>query len=176
MSFRMVGRRGGSRWERRMSNAGWNAKKGSRMRKERWGWFRSSKKNSLDPPKRNTRAPPLSTESSGVSVDAADILARHVHQVRSLDPAYGARAPYDRAVRRSVRACRRDLLRPLVLRLRHARRAGIPHLHERAVGGGRSEEHTAELQSLAYLVCRLLLEKKKRIPSSSRVSDTPVDP
>src|SRR5687767_15485843 len=27
-------------------------------------------------------------------------------------------------------------------------------------GGVRSEEHTSELQSLAYLVCRLLLEKK----------------
>src|SRR5205823_13887314 len=27
--------------------------------------------------------------------------------------------------------------------------------------GSRSEEHTSELQSLAYLVCRLLLEKKK---------------
>src|SRR5205823_14425703 len=27
----------------------------------------------------------------------------------------------------------------------------------------RSEEHTSELQSLAYLVCRLLLEKKKRL-------------
>src|SRR2546425_7330450 len=34
--------------------------------------------------------------------------------------------------------------------------------------GTRSEEHTSELQSLAYLVCRLLLEKKKtstRAPS-----------
>src|SRR2546425_6294103 len=32
------------------------------------------------------------------------------------------------------------------------------------VGGSciRSEEHTSELQSLAYLVCRLLLEKKKK--------------
>src|SRR2546425_7466252 len=29
----------------------------------------------------------------------------------------------------------------------------------------RSEEHTSELQSLAYLVCRLLLEKKKKITS-----------
>src|SRR3989441_2722529 len=29
-------------------------------------------------------------------------------------------------------------------------------------GTGRSEEHTSELQSLAYLVCRLLLEKKKK--------------
>src|SRR2546423_7888474 len=31
----------------------------------------------------------------------------------------------------------------------------------------RSEEHTSELQSLAYLVCRLLLEKKKNILPSS---------
>src|SRR5205823_12727421 len=31
----------------------------------------------------------------------------------------------------------------------------------------RSEEHTSELQSLAYLVCRLLLEKKKRRPTHS---------
>src|SRR5687767_15400812 len=29
-------------------------------------------------------------------------------------------------------------------------------------GTARSEEHTSELQSLAYLVCRLLLEKKKK--------------
>src|SRR2546425_7264405 len=32
---------------------------------------------------------------------------------------------------------------------------------ERGVDERRSEEHTSELQSLAYLVCRLLLEKKK---------------
>src|SRR2546425_8724983 len=31
----------------------------------------------------------------------------------------------------------------------------------------RSEEHTSELQSLAYLVCRLLLEKKKTPASSA---------
>src|SRR5205823_14677126 len=30
----------------------------------------------------------------------------------------------------------------------------------------RSEEHTSELQSLAYLVCRLLLEKQKRLAGS----------
>src|SRR2546425_6228625 len=34
---------------------------------------------------------------------------------------------------------------------------GAQHPHDR-----RSEEHTSELQSLAYLVCRLLLEKKKK--------------
>src|SRR2546425_7001064 len=32
----------------------------------------------------------------------------------------------------------------------------------------RSEEHTSELQSLAYLVCRLLLEKKKTYPRRAR--------
>src|SRR3712207_9241032 len=37
--------------------------------------------------------------------------------------------------------------------------------HLRWSGGqdGRSEEHTSELQSRQYLVCRLLLEKKKNI-------------
>src|SRR5258707_11738434 len=33
----------------------------------------------------------------------------------------------------------------------------------------RSEEHTSELQSRQYLVCRLLLEKKKNTSSSSRL-------
>src|SRR3712207_8431959 len=32
---------------------------------------------------------------------------------------------------------------------------------EEGAGGVRSEEHTSELQSRQYLVCRLLLEKKK---------------
>src|SRR5205823_13759835 len=39
--------------------------------------------------------------------------------------------------------------------------AADPALAVVLVGLGRSEEHTSELQSLAYLVCRLLLEKKK---------------
>src|SRR2546425_4842728 len=52
----------------------------------------------------------------------------------------------------------------------------------------RSEEHTSELQSLAYLVCRLLLEKKKKKkraeksrtrphaqPHSPRSDTTPTD-
>src|SRR3989441_3396462 len=36
------------------------------------------------------------------------------------------------------------------------------HVNESGVLVARSEEHTSELQSLAYLVCRLLLEKKKK--------------
>src|SRR3712207_6964906 len=66
----------------------------------------------------------------------------------------------------------------LLLQPRHLRehradaRAHLAADHEDARGGGegaapqpqealRSEEHTSELQSRQYLVCRLLLEKKK---------------
>src|SRR2546425_5751472 len=38
----------------------------------------------------------------------------------------------------------------------------------RSIPSSRSEEHTSELQSLAYLVCRLLLEKKKNTKTSAR--------
>src|SRR5205814_10447620 len=43
-------------------------------------------------------------------------------------------------------------------------RAGAQRGQRRKADGGgrRSEEHTSELQSLRHLVCRLLLEKKKR--------------
>src|SRR3712207_7285391 len=34
--------------------------------------------------------------------------------------------------------------------------------------GGRSEEHTSELQSRQYLVCRLLLEKKKNTNKTNK--------
>src|SRR2546425_8416378 len=51
-------------------------------------------------------------------------------------------------------------------RVRARRHGGVlegVHQHRQLapVVGVRSEEHTSELQSLAYLVCRLLLEKKK---------------
>src|SRR3712207_9352209 len=36
------------------------------------------------------------------------------------------------------------------------------------IGTGRSEEHTSELQSRQYLVCRLLLEKKKNTATRSK--------
>src|SRR2546425_9211392 len=51
--------------------------------------------------------------------------------------------------------------------------SGIHHKFRHSAGyvgassRDRSEEHTSELQSLAYLVCRLLLEKKKnRLPDA----------
>src|SRR2546430_13087018 len=44
--------------------------------------------------------------------------------------------------------------------------ASVPNaalqLTEQATGAARSEEHTSELQSQSNLVCRLLLEKKKK--------------
>src|SRR3989339_687717 len=38
----------------------------------------------------------------------------------------------------------------------------MPSIRSLSTFRARSEEHTSELQSLAYLVCRLLLEKKRR--------------
>src|SRR2546425_8170765 len=43
-----------------------------------------------------------------------------------------------------------------------------PARRSRRASGSRSEEHTSELQSLAYLVCRLLLEKKKNYSSRQK--------
>src|SRR5438270_1577870 len=40
-------------------------------------------------------------------------------------------------------------------------------------GAGRSEEHTSELQSQSNLVCRLLLEKKKKQKTPIQAKDTP---
>src|SRR2546425_4866972 len=40
--------------------------------------------------------------------------------------------------------------------------ATVPEVQKASIERTRSEEHTSELQSLAYLVCRLLLEKKKK--------------
>src|SRR2546425_6851658 len=62
-------------------------------------------------------------------------------------PASTARIPPRRCLRRGSSASCLEAL------------AGPPHPWARTPP--RSEEHTSELQSLAYLVCRLLLEKKK---------------
>src|SRR3712207_8397564 len=41
-------------------------------------------------------------------------------------------------------------------------RITFPDVETTSVSDGRSEEHTSELQSRQYLVCRLLLEKKNK--------------
>src|SRR3712207_8900331 len=48
------------------------------------------------------------------------------------------------------------------VRLLHAGDADERDLPAAPQPGARSEEHTSELQSRQYLVCRLLLEKKKK--------------
>src|SRR5262245_63355350 len=59
---------------------------------------------------------------------------------------------------------RRDGLDRVLSGLEAARAAGFAPIKVNAVSirGFRSEEHTSELQSLRHLVCRLLLEKKKK--------------
>src|SRR3712207_7807480 len=53
---------------------------------------------------------------------------------------------------------------------------GLDVEHRHAVAG-RSEEHTSELQSRQYLVCRLLLEKKKtNLPGQTLAPNVPVTP
>src|SRR3989441_5270854 len=58
---------------------------------------------------------------------------------------------------------RRDQIRAL-LEDRNLHGSSLPRLRglRGRLSRQRSEEHTSELQSLAYLVCRLLLEKKKK--------------
>src|SRR5256714_11681151 len=58
----------------------------------------------------------------------------------------------------------RSLVKKGTLRMGDPIIAGSEYGRVRALfdENGRSEEHTSELQSLAYLVCRLLLEKKKQ--------------
>src|SRR2546425_2327919 len=74
------------------------------------------------------------------------------------------------AYRKKLNRLREECLR-LVTKLPKSH-LGTPHITLLR----RSEEHTSELQSLAYLVCRLLLEKKKntetRAASSSQPSTT----
>src|SRR2546425_9651435 len=62
------------------------------------------------------------------------------------------------------RALRAPLLLPAALA------QAVEEEREGMKRSGRSEEHTSELQSLAYLVCRLLLEKKNVGSSSDRSS------
>src|SRR5258705_7809196 len=75
-------------------------------------------------------------------------------------------------LRRSIGTRKLDHLDPFLL-LDHFEsalpadyQAGFPYHPHRGIEtvqlSSRSEEHTSELQSLRHLVCRLLLEKKKR--------------
>src|SRR3712207_8803537 len=62
----------------------------------------------------------------------------------------------------AVREAHRSLLQLQEEGVRHVEAVAALDLCARDVVEGRSEEHTSELQSRQYLVCRLLLEKKHR--------------
>src|SRR3712207_8597558 len=90
------------------------------------------------------RRPPISTLFPYTTLFRSDLpqlrLARRARQGRRLLPLHRRDGVRGHAQARPPR-------------LRPAQRNGR---------GGRSEEHTSELQSRQYLVCRLLLEKKKK--------------
>src|SRR2546425_7866292 len=86
--------------------------------------------------------------------------------------------PYTTLFRSSARRCRRFAVIEIHLgrlprsffrlEVRVVSREAAQARHQAV----RSEEHTSELQSLAYLVCRLLLEKKKKRKLSSYSAST----
>src|SRR2546429_974770 len=83
--------------------------------------------------------------------------------------------PYTTLFRSPKRAARAPDALPVVRPSRTASRS-ILHRDQLLFAGrstGRSEEHTSELQSRLHLVCRLLLEKKKKhVDSAAHASFT----
>src|SRR3712207_7590228 len=96
------------------------------------------------------RRPPRSTLFPYTTLFRSPVVHRRGAPAAAADPR-GRGDPADAAVPHL------DLLHGAALGRDHRRRPGLR--------GGRSEEHTSELQSRQYLVCRLLLEKKKQILS-----------
>src|SRR3712207_933108 len=74
-----------------------------------------------------------------------------------------------RKTRRFLEPLRRDVLSEMIgdpeTLLVDSTLLSILHPRQVSQGSGRSEEHTSELQSRQYLVCRLLLEKKQAYAS-----------
>src|SRR2546425_4249393 len=138
------------------------------------------------------RSPKVPRRRANYSIRSKASQRTEVQRTRTSEPLSNDRGLPNRALQRATGAEARNLGRrdlDLVARARVAAVAsGTPGDDERAeaadgdppapaerlvdaahegvhrlLGGGRSEEHTSELQSLAYLVCRLLLEKKKTL-------------
>src|SRR3989441_5332950 len=91
----------------------------------------------------------------------------------SVDPDYGTALPGDmktRLTRLDWRGIERSLWQ-----WGYAKTPPVLTPSECAELIGRSEEHTSELQSLAYLVCRLLLEKKKKKKNDTILQNINID-
>src|SRR2546425_4756146 len=99
------------------------------------------------------------------SVGAASLPSRSLCSARSVSAIDFRRGPESpspsvKGASRSFRAARAEETEPCSCFVPSALAALKDRLAP--LTEGRSEEHTSELQSLAYLVCRLLLEKKKK--------------
>src|SRR2546425_8394913 len=121
-------------------------------------------------PRAKARAQPLThtVSSRGNTVGAAR-LSNAIAEYAATAPSV---PPKDASTTLSVRSCLTTRPRPAPKAARMASssprapaRASVRFatLTQAIMRTRRSEEHTSELQSLAYLVCRLLLEKKKEI-------------
>src|SRR3712207_7911219 len=100
------------------------------------------------------RRPPRSTLFPYTTLfRSAEIARRSAQGTRS-----GRRPAFHRTLGRRVRRHQAGIRR----RCRPGLEYEVRRRWFRAAEGGRSEEHTSELQSRQYLVCRLLLEKKKQ--------------
>src|SRR5437870_8369124 len=101
-----------------------------------------------------SRPPPLSTLFPYTTLfRSADLRQPAVARLRGV-PALGVSA----GVLDGATRLRRDLL----FQQRRPRGREVPDAGQGVPVGRRSEEHTSELQSRGHLVCRLLLEKKKK--------------
>src|SRR2546425_7875320 len=101
------------------------------------------------------------TEIYTLSLHDALPISAHIKRHGGVRGRRGAREGdrgHDPAVADDLQVIHRDA-RPQAHPRGKAGASGQPDLVADVVAG-RSEEHTSELQSLAYLVCRLLLEKK----------------
>src|SRR3712207_7994627 len=89
-------------------------------------------------------------------------------------PPISTRFPYTTLFRsgadRLAVACRPQVLRvaAAVAAADVGRAPSLGVASDVGLASGRSEEHTSELQSRQYLVCRLLLEKKSRVDLAGR--------
>src|SRR3712207_7624237 len=92
------------------------------------------------------RRPPRSTLFPYTTLFRSERLVNLYRQTKVIGGLFRSLGQEADAVGSAFALERRDILSPLIRNL-----------------GSRSEEHTSELQSRQYLVCRLLLEKKKDI-------------
>src|SRR5437763_2387209 len=110
-------------------------------------------------------------ERGRVAADADAEMARHFEEAagndsgfkffaEQLEEGFGVAAV--REAREDDRACGGTKTFEVAVRVEEGIEQGAIGGEERAGAFARSEEHTSELQSPMYLVCRLLLEKKNR--------------